>query len=246
MGENMRLIIIRHGDPDYSIDSLTEKGWREAELLSERIRKMNVKDFYVSPLGRAKDTASVTLKKMNRKAKELPWLREFHAPIIDETTGEERITWDWLPSDWTRTNEFYDKNLWHTVPVMKKAHVIDEAVRVYNGLDEILKDHGYERDGQIYRAVNPNEDTIVLFCHFGVECVMLGHLLGISPMVLWHGFIAAPTSVTTLITEERRKGIAYFRLNAFGDISHLYAAGEEPAFAGRFCETYDNFNERHD
>ena len=28
----MKLIIIRHGDPDYSIDSLTEKGWREAEL----------------------------------------------------------------------------------------------------------------------------------------------------------------------------------------------------------------------
>ena len=29
----MKILIIRHGDPDYSIDSLTEKGWREAELL---------------------------------------------------------------------------------------------------------------------------------------------------------------------------------------------------------------------
>ncbi|MNC67264.1 hypothetical protein D3C81_2161210 [compost metagenome] len=75
---------------------------------------------------------------------------------------------------------------------------------------------------------------------------MLGHLLGISPMVLWHGFCAAPTSVTTLITEERRKGIAYFRMGSFGDISHLYAGGEEPAFAARFCETYDNMDERHD
>ena len=25
----MRLIFIRHAEPDYSIDSLTEKGWRE-------------------------------------------------------------------------------------------------------------------------------------------------------------------------------------------------------------------------
>ncbi|MCI5729625.1 MAG: histidine phosphatase family protein, partial [Clostridia bacterium] len=25
----MKLIIIRHGDPDYEKDSLTEKGWRE-------------------------------------------------------------------------------------------------------------------------------------------------------------------------------------------------------------------------
>ena len=28
----MRLLIIRHGDPDYVRDSLTEKGRREAEL----------------------------------------------------------------------------------------------------------------------------------------------------------------------------------------------------------------------
>lgn len=242
----MKLILIRHGDPDYSIDSLTEKGWREAKLLSDRISSMDVKAFYVSPLGRAKDTASVTLKKMNRNAEVLPWLREFHAPIIDENTGEERIPWDWLPSEWTAVNEYYNKDLWHTVPVMQSRHVMDEAMRVYHGLDDILKKHGYEREGKLYRAVRPNNDTIILFCHFGVTCVMLGHLLGISPMVLWHGFCAAPTSVTTLTTEERRKGIAYFRMSSFGDISHLLSAGEKPSFSARFCETYDNMDERHD
>ena len=242
----MKLIIIRHADPDYSIDSLTEKGWKEAEFLSDRISKMDVKEFYVSPLGRAKDTASVTLTKMNREAKVLPWLREFHAPIIDEETGKERVTWDWLPSSWTAVDEFYDKHHWHNVPVIKAGNVLEEAKFVYAGLDELLKEHGYEREGNIYRAISANNDTIVLFCHFGVECVILGHLLGISPMVLWHGFCAAPSSVTTLITEERRKGIASFRMNSFGDVAHLYAAGEQPAFAARFCETYDNMEERHD
>lgn len=29
----MKLVIVRHGDPDYSIDSLTEKGWKEVEYL---------------------------------------------------------------------------------------------------------------------------------------------------------------------------------------------------------------------
>ena len=77
----MRLLIVRHGDPDYSIDSLTEKGWKEAEYLSERLSKLDVKDFYVSPLGRAKDTASFTLKKMNRTAVECDWLREFDVLI---------------------------------------------------------------------------------------------------------------------------------------------------------------------
>ena len=38
----MRLLIIRHGDPDYEKDSLTEKGWREAALLADSL-------LYVSP-----------------------------------------------------------------------------------------------------------------------------------------------------------------------------------------------------
>jgi probable phosphoglycerate mutase len=242
----MKLIIIRHADPDYVQDSLTEKGWIEAELLSNMISKMDVKAFYVSPLGRAKDTASVTLKKMNREAKVLSWLREFNAPIIDKESGDKRIPWDWLPSDWTTVNEYYDKNLWHTTSAMRSGNVIDEATFVNSGLDELLKEHGYQHEGNLFRAVRPNNDTVVLFCHFGVECIILGHLLGISPMVLWHGFCAAPSSVTTLITEERREGVAYFRMSSFGDISHLYAFGEQPAFAARFCEMFENTDERHD
>ena len=37
----MHLIFIRHGDPDYSIDSVTEKGKCEIELLGKRISKLN-------------------------------------------------------------------------------------------------------------------------------------------------------------------------------------------------------------
>ena len=97
-----------------------------------------------------------------------------------------------------------------------------------------------------YRAVQPNNDTIMFFCHFGLECVLLSHLLGVSPMVLWHGMCAAPSSVTTIYTEERRKGIASFRVQSFGDVSHLYAEGREPSFAARFCECYDNEGQRRD
>ena len=64
-------------------------------------------------------------------------------------------------------------------------------------------------------------------------------------MVMWHGFCAAPSSVTTVMTEERREGTASFRITGFGDISHLYTKGEEPSFAARFCETFDG-DERHD
>src|SRR5699024_1342867 len=103
----------------------------------------------------------------------------------------------------------------------------------------------YRRKGLYYEATAANTDTIAFVCHFGVECVMLSHLMNISPMPLWHHFCALPSSVTTLVTEEREKGIAVFRCLSFGDLSHLYAHGEEPSFAARFCEVYDDFSQRH-
>lgn len=138
----MRLLIIRHGDPDYEKDSLTDKGWKEAEILSNRIAAMDIKEFYVSPLGRARDTANVTLNKMKRTAEVLPWLREFDALIYDESLGRERICWDLLPQDWTVVNEYYDKDRWYTAPIMKKGNVIAEANKVFEGIDKILDKHG--------------------------------------------------------------------------------------------------------
>lgn len=245
----MKLLIVRHGDPDYEVDSLTKRGWVEAGYLSERLSKLDVAAFYVSPLGRAKDTASLTLKKMNRTAEECPWLREFAIPVMrPDRTGSEpsSVPWDWLPLDWTTDERFYEESRWFQRDEFEAAGLKGEYDHVTVNFDRLLARHGYERNGRIYRAIRPNNDTIVLFCHFGVECVLLSHLLGVSPMILWHGICAAPTSVTTVITEERRPGVALFRANAIGDVSHLYAHGMEPAFAARFCECYANEGERHD
>ncbi|MCI6959820.1 MAG: histidine phosphatase family protein [Oscillospiraceae bacterium] len=241
----MKLLIVRHADPDYSIDSLTPTGWKEAELLADRLSRLEVAAFYVSPLGRAKDTASLTLQKIGRTAVECPWLREFDARIRKPGAEGESIAWDWLPADWTAEPRFFDRHAWQEVPVMAAGQVAEKYRAVTNALDDLLAAHGYRRAGEIYRAERPNTDTVVLFCHFGVECVLLSRLLNVSPMVLWHGFCAAPSSVTTLVTEERRQGEAYFRLGAFGDTSHLYAGGREPSFAARFCEMYSLADQRH-
>ena len=244
----MRLLFIRHGDPDYERDTLTEKGRREADYLAERLSKLDIAAFYVSPLGRAKDTAAPTLARMGRQAEELDWLREFHAPIFDrpDAVGLERVPWDWLPQDWTAVDDFYLPGRWHRHPVLEAGHVKEEYDRVTRALDGLLARWGYVRQGRLYRAEQPNRDTLALFCHFGVETVLLSHLLSVSPMPLLHGLCAAPSSVTTVVTEERRQGIASFRIGAFGDVSHLYIHGEPPAFSARFCETFDDRTERHD
>ena len=243
----MKLLIIRHGDPDYSIDSLTEKGLREARLLSARLSDMKIDKFYVSPLGRAKDTASCTLDIVGKKAKICPWLREF-APLIrrPDLNGEKIIAWDWLPQDWMVEECYFTYDHWMETDIMKEGDVKDAYDWVCRELDQVLAAHGYIREGHSYKVQEANNDTLAFFCHFGVECVLLSHLLNVSPMILWHGTCAAPSSVTTVVTEERRKGIASFRMSSFADISHLYAGGEQPSFAARFCECFDNRDERHD
>lgn len=242
----MRLMIIRHGDPDYSIDSLTERGWKEAALLVPRMEKLDVKAFYVSPLGRARDTASLTLKAVGREAEVLPWLREFAPAVTIPQRKDPGVAWDWMPADWTKEPRFFDRDRWFEPEPFASSGVEAEAKWVWSELDKLLASYGYVRDGECYRVEKSNTDTIVFFCHFGLECVLLGHLLNLSPMALWHGTCAAPTSVTILNTEERRKGIAYFRMSTFGDTSHLYAAGQEPAFAARFCETFEKRVESRD
>ena len=243
----MKLLIVRHGDPDYEHDTLTEKGWREAEYLSEELAKIDASAYYVSPLGRAKDTASCTLKKVKREAVVCEWLREFNPRIWrPDVNDHTMIVWDWLPQDWMKEDRFFEENGWYDVKPLQEGEVKKEYDWVIGQFDALLKTHGYARDGRFYRAERANNDTLVFFCHFGLECVLLSHLLNVSPMVLWHGLCAAPSSVTTVVTEERRKGIVCFRMTSFADTTHLYLHGEEPSFAARFCECYDNPDERHD
>lgn len=243
----MKLVIIRHGEPDYEIDGLTEKGKVEADLLAERLAGFHMDEIYVSPLGRARETAEPTLTKCGRSATELEWLKEF-PPLIqrpDRPEGVKSISWDWMPKDWTVCPEFYDAKQWMNHPVMQAGHVGEEYARVTGLFEQFLADHGYVREGNLFLAKHPNNDTIVFFCHYGLTAVLISYLWRISPMVLWHGMVAPPSSVTVLATEERQEGYASFRMNLFGDVSHLTVNGEPTSFAARFCECYANTDERH-
>lgn len=242
----MRLLIIRHADPDYKNDSLTEKGHREAELLSEYLVNENIDRVFVSPLGRAQRTAEYYLKASGKSSETISWLREFEGRCVRPDTGKEEICWDWLPQDWTERSCFYDRDSWWKDDAFMGTNVKSEYDLVTEGLDSLLSENGYERKGSIYKVKEANNGTIALFCHFGVECVILSHLIGASPMVLWHGTAAAPSTVTTVYTEERREGTASFRIAAFGDRSHLAIGNEPAAFSARFCECYRNKDERHD
>ena len=226
----MKIMIIRHGDPDYSIDSLTEKGWREAELLSHKLVNVPIDDFYTSPLGRAKDTASPTLKKLGRTAEVLPWLREFAGTITSPYTGQERIPWDLPPYLWCKEPRYYDINHWHEPELIAEGSVKEVYEETVAGVDALLERYGCVREGMAYRG--GEDKTIALFCHCGMGLAVLSYLTGISPMVMMHNFFLSPTSVTTLVMETDPKGYSHFRAVQVGDISHLYVAGEPMSESG--------------
>ena len=258
----MRILMIRHGDPDYEADSLTETGKKEAALLAERLKKEKIDDFYVSPLGRARRTAAPTLAVRGDDAEELRWLEEFPAQLDvnndaflqkafpdtgrdPDGTYRPRIVWDQMPSTWKNEDAYYDMNRIGETPVAKASDFEAVYQRVCRGLDDLLLKYGYRRDGKLYRTEKGTDRTIALFCHYGLTCVMLSHLWNVTPYVVWSGIVLAPSSVTELYTEEREKGAVIFRATKIGDISHLYAAGQQPSFSARFCSVYENDWERH-
>ncbi len=259
----MRLIIIRHGEPDYANNTVTEKGHREAVALSERIKKWNVKQFYSSPYGRAYDTAKPTLELLGREAIILPWAKEFDRRIKDVRLGIDHLSWDFVPTDWAEDPKNYTVTEWmDNYPFCDNPDIKREYYAVINGLDSLLDEYGYTRDGMIYRThgrperymiktVGPDatdyaktindeqaQPTIVIFCHFGVACLMLSHLLNIPFLTLPNGIFMPPSSVTVVNTEERWGNQASFRAQCIGDTSHLYHAGEPVSSAGSFTKAF--------
>jgi probable phosphoglycerate mutase len=235
----MRLLIIRHGDPDYAIDGLTEKGKKEAELLKNKLVKEDISSVYCSVYGRAKKTIEPTLNAKGITATYCDWLREFdYARIRVPYLDNEKIAWDLMPEFANEHPEIFISDKWMTADFIKNTNVYTEYVNVCNEFDKVLASHGYVRDGYNYRVTNSNKDTLVFTCHYGLTCVLLSHLMNCSPYTLWQHAFTPPSSVTTFYSEERTEGFASFRANGIGDISHLYAFDEQPAFAGRFCECF--------
>lgn len=231
----MKIYIIRHGDPDYSIDSLTEKGWREAELLSRRIQKLPIDDFYCSPLGRAKDTLKPTIEKVGKEFEILPWLREFEGRREAATPGKTRVSWDIPPSLWCNEMKYYTLDQWTKPSWIAESTAPSAYPEVKEGIDELLLRYGWKREGMLYRG--GEDKTIALFCHFGLGITVMAYLLGIPPVVAQNNFFLAPTSVTTLVTETDAMGGSHFRAIGVGDISHLHVADEPMSESG----LYPNF-----
>ena len=250
----MRLLFIRHGDPDYEADSLTEEGFRQAAALTDYYKNEQIDYIYCSPLGRALRTAQPLSDALNKPLVIKQWLKEFHIPVNNriEDYGKafsrngrrSHSPWDMYPQYLNEHDEMFDRSRWQSTSLLQDCDVLAAYKEAADGIDRILEEHGYLHDGNCFRVISGNHDTIAIVSHFGISTVLISHLLNASPYILWQGSCSTPSSVTEIVTEERQAGIASFRMLQFGSTAHLAVAGLQPSFSGRFCETFDD-DQRH-
>lgn len=226
----MLLYYIRHGDPVYDPDSLTEKGRKQAEALSERLSKYDFDEIYSSTSMRARLTAEPTAKKLGKEVKLLDWCNEALAwQEFTKTTAEQNIYWFYQHEE-SRKVMATQKTLslgndWHKQPYFADTHVAEGLARVRKNTYELLSAHGYDKaaDGDYYVATNPNDKRIALFAHEGFGMAFLSTLTGVPyPTFCLH--FGLEHSGVTVIRFDGADFVVPCVLQLSND-SHLYKSG---------------------
>jgi probable phosphoglycerate mutase len=84
----MKIIFIRHGEPDNPNQTLTKKGFEEVKALADYYKDVKFDYVYFSPLARAKITAQAILSVKNQTGIEMDWLEEFHHHVRNARYAE--------------------------------------------------------------------------------------------------------------------------------------------------------------
>mmetsp|Transcript_10626 Transcript_10626/g.32525 ORF Transcript_10626/g.32525 Transcript_10626/m.32525 type:complete len:256 (-) Transcript_10626:112-879(-) len=226
----MRLVIVRHADPEYSVDGLTEDGKMQAQALAKRFAQGfdgKITRLYTSPKGRARATAKYTEDVLSMTAEVEDWTKELsHWGRLDQNArpGEGGMAlWD-MSAEFIRDFDplLTEHTQWKEVADLAK--VKEEYDELCAKSDAFLSRHGYVRECGKYRTERKTRDVIVVFCHGGFGLTWLSHLLQIPLATVWANFWLAPSSVTTILFEERSADFATPRALAISDLSHLLAA----------------------
>ena len=222
----MLLYVIRHGDPVYNPDSLTEKGLQQAEALGHRLAVHGLDRVFCSPMNRALQTAAPACRLLGLEPETEDWTSEELAWKEFTVTENGRRIWCFnLQNTSYKTPETLalGANWFETEPFCR-TNAREGFSRIQNASDEFLGRLGYRRNGPVYRIEQPNEQRIAVFCHQGFGSVWLSQLLAIPTPLFWSAFRMNHSSVTILHFRNYSNGLTAPVCINFSDISHLYAA----------------------
>ena len=237
----MLLFFVRHGDPIYDPDSLTELGHKQAEVLVQRMKVCNPDRIFASSSNRAIATALPTAKHFNIEIEIMDWCNEFYAfQELGCLRPDGSRTWCFSDSE---IREFFaskelrsmDKN-WYLHPKCKEipGAKLDEGIqRIQKETDAFMMSLGYEHDASKngYFAKRPNNERIALFAHQGFGTAFLSCLLDIPyPLYSTH-FDMGHSGVTVI--EFSGEGFVIPTVLQMSNDSHIFSAGIDTVYQNR-------------
>lgn len=229
----MRLILIRHGEPDYANDCLTALGHRQAAATADRLAGEGISRIYTSPNGRARQTAGYTADQLQLPVQvldymhEISWGSESEDPMISEghpwTLADRMIA----EEDWS-----FEKENWRNHPFFVSNLTNDCLDKIAVGIDELMASHGFQREGNRYLCTAANKETIAIFAHGGSGACMLSHLLNLPFPYVCSVLPYGLTSVTILNIESQPGAHVFPRIELFNDMRHVHDMMSAPAPCG--------------
>lgn len=233
----MLLYFVRHGDPIYSPDSLTELGHNQAEAVAKRLALHGVDKIYASTSNRAMQTAEPLSKLIKKEIIPLDWCHEDLAAKEFFCTFGDKTFWLFgikearkllnspdvlsLGKEWYRHEAFPEK-------------VGSGIKRIDFEADKFLSELGYvhNRESNTYFAQNPSDKRIALFSHQGFGLAFLSSVLDIPyPLFATH-FDVSHSSVTVIEFPNCEGEIIPTVLQLSND-SHIYKEGIPTSYNNR-------------
>jgi probable phosphoglycerate mutase len=224
----MLLYSVRHGDPDYVNDCLTEKGILQAEAVGKRIAASGINEIYSSPMGRAQQTAAPACRLLGLPCNIEPWAHEVEEERLSNEPYGKPTSVSLIQNTYFLENGGIDLPYDRSFEALgfRSSGMKEAQARIIAGGRDFLERLGYkEEEGGIYRILRPNEDKVALFCHRVQSCAWLSHLLHIPIHIMWSSLHLTHTGVTVVEFRNWENGITAPLCLCHSDMGHLYAEG---------------------
>lgn len=222
----MLIYIIRHGDPVYNPDTLTEKGKLQASAIAKRLTLHGIDEVYTSPNGRARETAQPTCDLLGLEAKTEAWTSEDLAwKDFSIETDDGRRIWSFSKQNTVLLSDESKGQEWFNDATFAEVNAEKGYERIKNASDDFLMRMGYKREGAAYRIVEKNDKKIAVFCHQGFGLTWLSYLLSVPPRIFWAGFDITHSGMTIIEMKNNPDGFTAPRCLCLSDTSHIYREG---------------------
>ena len=215
----MRIIFVRHVEPDYVRDCLTQTGKKQAQACAQRLAHEGISAVYASPMGRATETASYTAALLGLPVQILDYMHEvvWGGP----ETPDEGHPWTLGARMIDEDNVDFFRQDWRAHPFFAENAVTRAYDHVAACFDAFMAEHGYAHQGRRFLCNAQAQETVAVFSHGGSGACALAHLLSLPyPYVC----TVLPYDFTSIIILEfpvRPGEYVHPRVELFNDIAHI-------------------------